>query len=54
MKSDWTAVSFVKIWLVLEYLKQSHFNIKKNELPNANCIKLGLDNKSVNTNSSKE
>lgn len=54
VKNDWTAVSFVKMQLVSEYVKQSHFHMKRNELPKGNCIKLGADNKSVNTNSSKQ
>jgi len=40
VKNDQTAIPFMKMWLVLEYLKQSSFNIKKNKLPKANCINL--------------
>lgn len=40
VKNGHTAISFMKTWLVLEYVKQSSFNIKKNEVPKANCIKL--------------
>lgn len=48
VKNDQTAIWFMKMCLVLKYLKQSSFNIQKSKLPKANCIKLWLNNKSVN------